>query len=221
MLDEPMTRSPLGDPHSELGTGGVSTAKFDVSSTRTTASEVTENVGSLRGRAQILTEDIGQFHERTWAEQWRTRTAARSKGAVKDMLSELSGLGFAWRDVARLLGVSVAAVQKWRKGESHSGENRNKIAALLAACDLIVEHYGVQEIGSWFETPVLGGVPVTPMDLYVTAAQRSLVFEYASGHTDPEVILTSFDPTWRERYRSDFEVFLADDGDRSIRFKDR
>lgn len=221
MLDEPMTRSPLDDLQNDPGTGGVSTARFDISSTRTTASDVTENVGSLRGRARILTEDIGQIHQETWAEEWRTRTAARSKGAVKDMLAELSELGFAWRDVARLLGVSVAAVQKWRKGDSHSGENRYKIAALLAACDLIAEHYGVQEIASWFETPVLGGVPVTPLDLYVTAAQRSLAFEFASGHTDPEVILTSFDPTWRERYRSDFEIFIADDGERSIRFKDR
>lgn len=221
MLDEPMTRSPLDDLQSDPGTGGLSTATFDISSTRITASEVTENIGALRGEARILTEDISQFHQETWAEEWRTRTAARSKGAVKDMLAELSELGFAWRDVARLLGVSVAAVQKWRKGESHSGENRSKIAALLAACDLIAEHYGVQEIGSWFETPVLGGVPVTPLDLYASPAQRSLVFEYACGHTDPEVVLTSFDSTWRERYRSDFEVFLADDGERSVRLKER
>jgi len=221
VLDEPMTRSALDDLRNDPGTGGVSTSTFDVTSTRVTASEVTENVGALRGRARILSEDINQFHQQTWAEEWRTRTAARGKSSVKEMLLELAALGFAWRDIARLLGVSVAAVQKWRKGESHSGENRSRIAALLAACDLIAEHYGVQEIGSWFETPILGGVPITPLDLYAAPAQRSLVFEYACGHTDPEVVLTSFDPTWRERYKSDFEVFLADDGQRSIRLKER
>lgn len=220
MLDEFMTRSPLDELQHDPGTGGVSTATFDVSSTRITA-EATETAGALRGRARLLNEDIGQFHQETWAEEWRTRTAARSKGTVKDMLAELSELGFAWRDVAHLLGVSVAAVQKWRKGDSHSGENRGKIAALLAACDLIAEHYAVQEIGSWFETPIVVGVPVTPMDLYVSLVHRPLLFEHACGHSDPEAILTSFDSTWRDRYRSEFEVFLADDGERSIRLKDR
>lgn len=221
MLDEAMARSALENLQKDPGTGGVSTTKFDVSATRISAAEMTENVGALRGEARLLNEDITQFHQDTWAEEWRTRTAARSKGAVRDLLAELSELGFAWRDVARLLSVSVAAVQKWRKGDTVAGENRYKIAALLAACDLIADHYAVQEIGSWFETPLLGGVPVTPMDLYATAAQRSLVFEFACGHTDPEAVLTSFDPTWRERYRSDFEVFVAADGERSIRLKDR
>lgn len=47
----------------------------------------------------MLTEDISQFHQETWAEEWRTRTAARSKGAVKDMLAELAELG-SRRDIA-------------------------------------------------------------------------------------------------------------------------
>lgn len=35
---------------------------------------------------------------------------------MASMLSDLAELGFAWRDIARLVKVSVPAVQKWRKG---------------------------------------------------------------------------------------------------------
>lgn len=134
------------------------------------------------------------------------------------MLGELADLGFAWRDIARLLGVSVPAVQKWRKGERASGESRQKLANLLAACDLIAGHYMVDEIASWFEMPITMSAPLTPIDFY--ARERAdLVFEYASGHTDPESLLSQFEPDWREHYRSEFEVFEAGDGNRSIRMK--
>lgn len=221
MLDEVMTRNPLEDLRADPGTAGMSTSGVDISSTQTAAKVLTEDVGFGRGRVDALLQDYASLHRETWAYEWRRRTAARSRSSVKEMLAELSDLGFAWRDVARLLGVSVPAVQKWRKGEGHSGETRSKIATLLAACDLIAEHYGVQGIASWFETPVLAGVPITPMDLYVTSAQRDLVFEHASGHVDPEQILMSFDPDWREHYRSDFEVFRSGDGELSIRAKER
>lgn len=56
---------------------------------------------------------------------------------MASMLSDLAELGFAWRDIARLVKVSVPAVQKWRKGEKASGESHSRVASLLAACDLI------------------------------------------------------------------------------------
>jgi transcriptional regulator with XRE-family HTH domain len=145
-------------------------------------------------------------------------TADRGKASITEMLAELADLGFAWRDIARLVGVTVAAVQKWRRGEGATGESRRRVASLLAACDLIAEHYEVREIASWFEMPLVGEAPVTPIDLYVEE-RVDLVFDYASGHADPEQILSDFDPRWRERYRSDFEVFRAADGQLSIRPK--
>ncbi len=136
------------------------------------------------------------------------------------MLAELAELGFAWRDVARMARVTVQAIQKWRRGAGISGENRHGIASLLAACDLVAERYGIQGVASWFEMPLLPGVPVTPIDLW-GAHRPDLVFDYASGHTGPEQILTAWDPEGRDRYRSSFEVFRAEDGRLSIRPKDR
>lgn len=150
------------------------------------------------------------------AVEWRTAAAERGKASVASMLSDLADLGFAWRDIARLVKVSVPAVQKWRRGEKASGESRGRVASLLAACDLITSHYLVDEVASWFEMPLSPSAPVTPITLYA-ADRADLVFEFASGHADPEALLSEFDPDWCERYRSDFEVFEAGDGNRSIR----
>ena len=114
------------------------------------------------------------------------------------------------RDIARLIGVSVPAVQvaTGRLGQwGESNERRRR----LAACHMISEHYMVQDVAQWFESPILLGVPVTPLDLYA-ARHVDLVFRLASGKTDPEAVLGVFDPESRETYRSDFEVFEAEDG---------
>ena len=76
----------------------------------------------------------------------------------------------------------------------------------------------VEEISSWFEMPLVRGAPVTPIDLYADD-RADLVFAFAAGQEDPEVLLTEYDPEWRDRYRSDFETFIGADGNRSIRPK--
>jgi len=191
-----------------------------LSETRTVAKVITEDIGAVRQQARELHDAAGEMHWRSHYLEWTAGTSHRGRSSAQDLLQELANLGFPWRDVARLVGVSVPAVQKWRRGEGSTGENRHKVASLLAACDLVAEHYGIREVASWFEMPLLVGVPVTPIVLWAEG-RPDLVFDYASGHTDPEQILTSWDPQWRERYQSDFEVFRADDGQLSIRPKER
>jgi len=182
------------------------------------AASLTTKVGDNRSVARVRHEDYGDLHKTIHDVEWRISAAERGKASVTSMLGELADLGFAWRDIARLVNVSVPAVQKWRRGENASGDSRSRIAGLLAACDLIANHYMVDEIASWFEMPLSPSAPVTPITLYA-ANRADLVFEFASGHADPEALLSDFDPDWRERYRSDFEVFEASDGNRSIRLK--
>lgn len=224
--DRPATRS-TSRPGSRTQSGTAATGTRtsatpapSVDETQLSASLLTERAGAVRGHARRLTSDTEELHRDTTFHEWTTRTAARGKEAPTELLSELAELGFAWRDVARMVGVSVAAVQKWRRGERITGDNRRRVAGLLAACDMVVEHYMVSEVASWFEMPLVPDAPLTPADLY--AHERSdLVFDYASGHSEPGAVLAVFDPDWRERYRSDFEVFTAADGQRSLRPKDR
>lgn len=219
MLDDMTTnRDPLLEMQ-DLGTAGGDIAlPPSIYATQTAAHGLTEDIGFGRGRARDLTQEYDDLHSRSHFVEWRTRTGVRGRASATDMLNELAGLGFAWRDIARLVGVTVPAVQKWRRGEGMTGERRFKLASLLAACDLIAEHYEVQEIASWFEMPLVGGVPITPIDLYI-AERPDLVFEHAGGNADPEQLLTVFEPEWRDLHRSEFEVFRSADGDLSIRNK--
>jgi hypothetical protein len=184
-----------------------------------TWSELTERVGDLNNRAQIIYNDTDDLHIDVLMQEWQAKSTDFVRQNLPTLLGRLADLGFAWRDIARLVGVSVAAVQKWRRGQAATGQSRFNTAAVLAACVLIEEHYLVQDVASWFEVPIVFGCPVTAIDLY--AAQKpQLVFRLATGKADPEQVLSAFDPDWRETYRSDFEIFDSPDGDLAIRAKD-
>ena len=199
------------------GTSSTATSEF-LAQTRGRVEQLTEDIGFNRQRADVTAEDFGDLHKRSHDLEWRMLSAERAKASVVTMLGELGDMGFAWRDLARIVGVSVPAMQKWRRGEKASGDSRQRVASLLAACDLIRKHYMVEEIASWFEVPLVKDVPITAIDLYAHD-RADLVFEFAHGQMDPEVLLTQYDPEWRERYRSDFETFVGADGNRSVRLK--
>lgn len=204
---------------SRTSTATSSTGTADsLAQTRGQVAQLTEDIGFNRQRADLTAGDFGDLHKQSHDLEWRILSAERAKASVGTMLGELGDMGFAWRDLARMVGVSVPAMQKWRRGDKASGDSRQRVASLLAACDLIRKHYMVEEIASWFEVPLVKDVPVTPIDLYAED-RADLVFEFANGQMDPEVLLTEYDPEWRERYRSDFEVFVGDDGNRSVRLK--
>jgi transcriptional regulator with XRE-family HTH domain len=152
--------------------------------------------------------------------EWQSKSTDFVRQDMPTLLSGLADLGFSWRHIARLIGVSVPAVQKWRRGQAATGQSRFNAAAILAASALIEEHYLVRDVASWFEAPIVLGYPVTAIDLYASKKPQ-LVFRLATGKSDPEQVLSAFDPDWREKYRSEFEVFESEDGGLAIRAKDR
>jgi transcriptional regulator with XRE-family HTH domain len=166
-----------------------------------------------------LTATVGTVHQNAYLEEWRVLTQERATLGGVSLLEDLADLGFSWRDVARLLGVSVPAIQKWRKGGKLSPDNRRKLASFLAACDFISNHFYVEDIGQWFEMPITDSAPVTPIDLWADG-NPVLVFEYASRHLTPDETLDKFDPSWRERYRTNIEVFRDDDGILGLRIRE-
>jgi hypothetical protein len=180
--------------------------------------DLTESAGSLRSQAKILHQDSSDLHLDVLFREWQQRTNQQAKKAPAVTLEQLADLGFAWRDVARMLGVSVPAVQKWRRSGGVTGSNRRAIASLLALCEMISDRYMVQEIASWFEMPVAADVQLTPLDLYAEG-RMEILFDHASGHSDPQQLLDAYDPAWRDHFRSDFEVVKAADGEMAIRPK--
>ena len=216
--DMQTTRSPLTSETTQTITPVE--APLRVSQTQTVLSQLTENIGFTRSAVGALNEQVSDLHKRLRDALLAAR-AARVKETGKQLLEELSDLGFAWRHVARLVGVSVPAVQKWRRGEKMSPESMDRVATLLATCDLIQNSFFVQDVASWFQIRILPAVPIQPMDLYA-AGRSDLLLDWVSQHENDSVkLLSAFDPGWRDRYDSDFEVFEAADGELALGVKDR
>jgi hypothetical protein len=140
----------------------------------------------------------------------------RAREDVANLLNELSKVrGLGWSDIARLVGVSVQALRKWRQHEPITGENRLAVARLAALLDLL-EGVPVQDAAGWLEIPLVQGYALRHVDLY-QRARADLLFDLAHLRISPAEAMTELDPDWRDHYRLDHEVFDADDGQLSIR----
>lgn len=194
--------------------------------TRTIA-DLVEDVAWLNSQVHDHHQNAAELHSRTsqlhtdaLAEMLRTHAGAVASRPLTELLAELGDQGFAWRDIARLVGVSVPALRKWRQGEQATGENRLRVARLVGLCDLLKERGLIDDPASWLELPLVYDVPVSGIDL-LAAGRTDLLFRRALHHdTDPEAILDEFDPDWRTTYRGAFEVFEAEDGLPGLRIRD-
>lgn len=149
------------------------------------------------------------------------KMSERARTAPVEALEQLSEYGFAWRDIARVIGVSVPAITKWRKGAGITGENRLKIARILGLVDMLEDRL-IGDPASWLEMPVVEGVGLSMMDL-LERSRYDLVIALASTHTGDgtvESVLNEVDPEWRDNLVDNaFESYIADDGVISIRLK--
>jgi hypothetical protein len=89
---------------------------------------------SLSDRADVLHRQVRDLHQDSASfrrvallDELEARQQDAAAGDGVYLLSRLSDSGLAWRDVARLTGVTVPAVQKWRRGEGMTGVRRRTI----------------------------------------------------------------------------------------------
>ena len=201
-------------------TGGVSSFAQVIPKTRSSY-ELLDRAETLHRQARDLNADSADIRRQSLLRdlEERQRTVARQSGS--DLLAIVADAGFAWRDVARLVQVSVPAVQKWRRGEGMTGPNRSRIARLVAFLDVLSEHFVMDPV-SWLEMPVKDNVALSRMDLLIDE-RDDLVLELISDDANPlaiDQILDEYDPTWRDSRVDDrFEAFVAADGIVSIRPK--
>jgi len=202
---------------------GIETSSPEEVTRTQTIHEVVEDAGYLRSRARLLIDDVteanrkvGELHQRAVASELDANARLIAKRSVSDMLSELANAGFAWRDIAALVGVSVPAVRRWRQGEPATGTNRLAIGRLVALLELLRDDHLVFEVASWMEVPIAVDAPVTAIDLALADRLQDIV-DIAAGHVTGEDVLNRWQPDWRERYKSDHEVFEAPDGELATR----
>jgi transcriptional regulator with XRE-family HTH domain len=177
---------------------------------------LTSQFGRLRDLTSFLDKDVGGDHRAVQAKTLDLLARDRARANVVSLLEELSGeRGLGWSDIARLVGVSVQAITKWRRGESVSGEKRLAVARLAALLELLTD-VPIADPAGWLEMPVLSGFSVRHLDFYASG-RPDLLFDLAHLRVRPEDALAELDPAWREQYKLEHEVYQAEDGQLSVR----
>lgn len=159
-------------------------------------------------------ERQGEAREQYLADCTREK-AARS---VAELLEELTGnRGMGWSDIADVLGVSVSAIRKWRRGGDASPGSRVKLAQFAALLDVLEEKAPISDPAGWMELtlPIAAGYFIRPLDLYLDGHIDALM-DLAESRLEAYQVLDQVRPNWRDD-RSAFEVFQDVDGARSIR----
>ena len=182
-----------------------------------TMASLTREYGKLRDRTSVLDADVGTDHRAAQLQTLDLLARDRAREDVVTLLEVLStekGLG--WSDIAALVGVSVQAVRKWRRGEPVTGEHRLAVARLVALLDMLTSEIPVQDPAGWLEIPVMEGYALRHLDLY-RMRRPDVLFDLAHLRISPETAMGELTPDWRERYALEHEVYEAEDGQRSVR----
>jgi transcriptional regulator with XRE-family HTH domain len=175
----------------------------------------------LRTEMDMLGGQVQELHGEARELDLTDRTLEKTKKSVSGLLEELaSERGMGWSDIAEVVGVSISAIRKWRKGGDASPESRSKLARIAALLDLLEEKAVVQDPAAWMEMdlPLDSGYFIRPLDLYLEGHVLKLI-DLAEQRQTVVQVLDQVKPNWRTN-RSDFEVFVDTDGERSIRLRD-
>jgi predicted RNase H-like HicB family nuclease len=149
-------------------------------------------------------------------ERWTDKLAGT---AVLDLLAELHDrIGLEWQRIARLLAVSVPALNKWRTGGGLAPDSDLGLRRLVAFCELLAEA-GVQDIAAWFLARPVPEAPFTRADLYQLGAAGDLLDGVYRG-SDARELLDRWLPRWREAIPTSAlfqpSVTFDDDGSATI-----
>lgn len=150
----------------------------------------------------------------------KERAAVKARKGVSGLLEELAfERGLSWSDIARLVGISISAVRKWRTGGHATPDNRKELARLAGFLDLLGE-FGIEDPASWMEITMdlPAGYYIRPVELYLSS-HRAELLEIAREHRDAAQVLDGIDPAWRDSERSILEVYTAPDGLPALRFR--
>lgn len=139
---------------------------------------------------------------------------------VPSLLNELAvDRGLGWSEIAKLIGVSVGAVRKWRKGEGTTPENWRALAKLAAFLDSVDDADLADDPAGWLLMRLREDHTVTSADLYAAGNAVDLI-EHLLGHLTIDQLLDRWRPDWRNVTRSEWKVTSGPDGERVLTRRD-
>lgn len=190
------------------GSASVSFAgEVTLTGSRSTAGYRVEAERDLLDRAPLPSGFREPLHK--WADKLAGTPSA-------DLLADLhSRFGLEWRRIARLLGVSVRAVNKWREGGGLSPDRDQSLRELVAFCEVAVGE-GVGDVAAWMASRPISAIPVQRADLYAAGAVDRLLDSFG-GPLSTDVI-DRFVPGWRDKQALEttplhLQVRFGTDGD--------
>ena len=178
--------------------------------------ELTDTYGGLTSKVRLLSQDVEGGRRTVRSLYLDERTSAKSRLGAESLLEELStDRGLGWSEIARLCGVSVSAVRKWRAGESISSEHRRSLARIASFLDLLEEVGPVNEPAGWLNMRLSDQTTMTAADLYIAGHTQDLL-EHAQGLLRVEQLLDRCAPDWRTASRSEWKIVELSDGERVL-----
>lgn len=173
----------------------------------------------LRARVDNLSGDVNGLHQDTQEAELSQLTDTLSLTAARGLLDQLADdFGMAWALVARVVGVTPAAVRKWRRGETVTPAYHRRLAEFVAFCQLTRKRDPrIEDVGHWLETPAASRADITRADLYLDG-HRAELLSVAGQHATGETVLDAADPAWRDRAARSrrWQVLHHEDGTTSV-----
>ena len=188
---------------------------------QTRAPSVRADYDYLRTAVDALAGQVQEAHGAALEDDLTDRTVEKSKKSVPQLLDELTAeRGMGWSDIAEVVGVSVSAVRKWRKGGSASPQSRWKLAKIATFLNVLEEKVLVQDPAAWMEMELSmdPGYFIRPIDLYLEGHVTELI-ELADQRQTTSEVLDRVRPNWRQN-RSGHEVYVDYSGERAIRLRE-
>jgi transcriptional regulator with XRE-family HTH domain len=206
-------------PFSSAGATAAGTSSIRIPEVATpTYATLAHRAALLRDRVERTQDDVTDLHRETQLGELDERTAFVALQETDELLDELATRrGLSWSTMARMVGVSDAAIRKWRRGEAVAAENRRRLARAVAFLQMLADVFPVGDPGSWLEMRISEDATVTAIDVYADG-RPDLLFEIVGQRLTPHQVLEAFDPDWRQNYVRDdrFAVVEAPDGEMAM-----
>jgi len=203
---------PGGRPATEESTWAFGTNPWGVVDWYAADLEKREARQHIGGKAVRLEAE----HHGVYAAAFSDLTREGLKRGVRDILESLAGgFGLAWVDLAKMVGVSVPAIRKWRLDGGVNPENHRRIAEVWAFLSVLEKHAHVADPAGWIAQRMIDGHTVTVRHLY-SPTNVGRLLDYATSATGAADVLDKVEPGWREEYATADEVVPFDDGGLAI-----
>lgn len=159
---------------------------------------------------------LEQEHRGYYADLITTTARDMEKKSSKDLLDVLAtDYGFAWVDIAQMLGVSVPALRKWRTTGNATPTNHQRLSKLAAFVHSLATVGAIESPANWLLLPPLNEFTLTPKEIYTTES-APIILDYACGNISAEVMFDEVVKGWRQTRHSNYEVRKFDDGSSGI-----